>query len=425
MSTSAQRHSHERVSGHRVSRHRWRAVGMAAAAVAGLLGPAALAGHAGAATRAAPLPTVRGWGDNTLDSLGSGSTANFKTSPIKVKLPKGDKVTAVRAGCDGSVALLASGGVLAWGANSQGEDGDGTSTLRPTPVRVHLPKGTRVTQVRAGCDHDLALTKSGKVLAWGAGGDGQVGDGTGKDRHLPTAVHLPKGTTVTAISAGCNDSLALTKSGKVLAWGDNGSGQLGDGTFTPRHLPVTVKLPAGTTASLIAAGCDFSFALTKQGLYGWGNNTAGQLGDGDTTSTNTPTLISMLFRGTGPGVITGLYAGCQHTIALFSKGGVLAWGDNTYGQLGNGTTTGSDKPTSVSIPPGDKIKSLSAYCYGSLALTGSGQVLAWGYNVQGEVGDGTTVSRDTPVPVALNSGLDTTVIGSGPAALHSFAISAG
>jgi alpha-tubulin suppressor-like RCC1 family protein len=380
-----------------------------------------MAGHAGAATRAAPLPTVRAWGNNTLDALGSGSTAAVKTSPVKVKLPKGDKVTSVRAGCDGSVALLASGAVLAWGANSEGEDGDGTFTLRPTPVKVHLPTGT----VRAGCDHDLALTKSGQVLAWGEGGDGQIGDGTGQNRRLPTAVRLPTGTTVKAISAGCNDSFALTKSGKVLAWGDNGSGQLGDGTFTPRHKPVTVKLPAGAKASLIAAGCDFSFALTQQGLYGWGNNTAGQLGDGDTTSTNTPTLISMLFRGTGPGVITGLYAGCQHTIALFSKGAVLAWGDNTYGQLGNGTTTGSDKPASVSIPPGDKIKSLSAYCYGGLALTATGQVLAWGYNQQGEVGDGTAVSRDTPVPVALNSGLDTTVIGSGPAALHSFAISVG
>jgi alpha-tubulin suppressor-like RCC1 family protein len=404
------------------SRHRWRAIGMAAAAVAGLLVQAALAGPAGAAATAAPLPRVWAWGDNSFGGLGSGSTADFKDSPVKVKVPAGDKVTSVRAGCDGGVALLASGTVLAWGYNAQGEVGDGTSTRRPTPVRVHLPPGTTVTQVRAGCQHSVALTKSGRVLAWGENEHGQVGDGTTKNRHLPTAVKLPGGTTVTAISAGCDQNLALTKSGQVLAWGANSFGQLGDGTAKDRSKPVTVKLPAGAKATIIAAGCDFSLALTSQGLYGWGDNSAGQLGNGTTTSTKKPVLISMLFRGTGPGVITGLFAGCLHTIALFSKGGVLAWGDNTYGELGNGSTTSSDKPVAVSIPPGDKIKTLSANCFGGLALTSTGQVLSWGDNVEGQVGDGTTTPRDSPVLVALPAGLDATGIGAGPAGLHSFAI---
>jgi alpha-tubulin suppressor-like RCC1 family protein len=399
------------------------AAALAAAGFAGA-GPAAAASGARAlaAARATPTTTVRGWGTNDDGELGHGTSSLFAETPVTAKLPKGVTVTSVRAGCDHTVALTSAGGALAWGDNSEGQVGDGTTKSRRTPVRVKLPAGTKLTAVRAGCDHTIALTKSGSVLAWGFNKFGELGDGTSKDRNTPVKVKLPKGVKVKAISAGCDQNLALTTKGKVYAWGLNLYGEIGDGTTKNRHTPVAVKLPAGTRATIVAAGCAHSLAQTSTGLYGWGENAEGQLGDGSTTSTDMPVLIPLLFRGPPPGKITGLFAGCQHSLALFAKGALLAWGENGSGQLGNGTTTSSDKPVGVMLPTGTKVKSVSAGCDSSLALTATGKVLAWGYNAQGELGDDSTSDSDVPVAVDLPASLGGIAIGSGPGAEHSFVI---
>jgi alpha-tubulin suppressor-like RCC1 family protein len=117
--------------------------------------------------------TVRGWGTNDDGALGAGIAALSSAVPITVKVPRGVTVTSVRAGCDDSVALTSAGGVLAWGNNTFGEVGDGTTKKRGTPVSVELPKGTKVTAVRAGCEDNIALTKAGTVLAWGLGLQGE------------------------------------------------------------------------------------------------------------------------------------------------------------------------------------------------------------------------------------------------------------
>ena len=111
--------------------------------------------------------------------------------------------------------------VLAWGRNDFGQLGNGTSTDASTPVRVRLPRGTKVQQVRAGCDHTVALTSTGHVLAWGINGSGQLGNGSIASRETPVRVRIPGGTKVIAVRAGCDFSLALTSRGRVLAWGDN------------------------------------------------------------------------------------------------------------------------------------------------------------------------------------------------------------
>jgi alpha-tubulin suppressor-like RCC1 family protein len=289
-------------------------------------------------------------------------------------------------------------------------------------VAVKLPAGTKLTSIRAGCDHNLALTSKGTVLAWGLNKYGQLGDGTTKNRRTPVQVKLPKGTKVTAISTGCYHSLAISSTGKLYAWGYNAHGQLGDGTTKNRRTPVQVKLPSGDKTSIVAGGCDYSLASTSDGLFGWGQNDEGQLGNDSTTSTDTPVLVPLLFRGTGPGTITSLFAGCGHTTALFSKGGVLAWGNNNAGQLGDGTTTSSDKPVGVKVPTGVSVKSIASGCFSSLALTGTGTLLAWGENSSGQLGTGSTANSDVPVPVDLPPGLLSTAIGSGPGALHSLAI---
>ncbi|NIL42921.1 permease [Salinispora arenicola] len=161
-----------------------------------------------------------------------------------------------------SPSSAASDTVLAWGQNNDGELGDGTTTNRSTPVDVDLPAGTEVTAIAAVGDHSLALTSAGTVLAWGQNVHGQLGDGTTTSNSTPVDVDLPAGTEVTAIAGGDSHSLAVTSAGAVLAWGNNSSGQLGDGTTTDRDTPADVNLPTGVTITAIAAGDDHSLALT-------------------------------------------------------------------------------------------------------------------------------------------------------------------
>jgi alpha-tubulin suppressor-like RCC1 family protein len=401
---------------------------VSALAMTGTIAGVAGAGQANAATsgRAAPAaarPAVRAWGTNDDGELGNGTRGAGGGGPVKVKQPAGVTVTSVRAGCDHSVALTSAGKVLTWGDGTLGQLGNGSTKTRTTPVSVKLPAGTTITAVRAACDGNLALTKAGRVLAWGLNNNGQLGDGSTTNRDKPVRAKLPAGVKIKSISATCDSSLALSTTGKVYAWGDGLAGQLGNGAMKSRHTPVKVKLPAGTTATTITGGCNFALALTNTGLYGWGDNAYGQLADGTTNNADTPEPIVFLTRGQPLGKVTGLFAGCEHIVEQFSKGAVLAWGDNSSGQLGNGTTNNSLKPVAPMLPAGTKVASISAGCYNTLARTSSGKVLAWGRNNANELGNGTQTDSDVPVQVPLPAGVSATALGGGPGAQHFLVIS--
>jgi alpha-tubulin suppressor-like RCC1 family protein len=398
---------------------------VAAAAIQALTaagGAAAAAGAGSAAGRSAAVAsggTLRAWGYNYSGQLGNGMQGNQASSPVKVKLPAGTKITSVRAGCDHALALTSTGTVLAWGSNSNGQLGVSSKSHRPTPARVKLPRGTKVKAIRAGCDYSMALTTTGKVLAWGYNGQGQLGNDTTVDSHTPVRVKLPAGVKATAISAGFEHSLALTSTGKVLAWGSNLDGQLGNGTHAARSVPVRVKVPTGTKVTAVAAGSFISLALTSKGqVLAWGDNAYGELGNGTTTPSSRPVRAKL-----PPGTrVRGIFAGCAHTLALTTAGKVLAWGDNNNGQLGNGTTMSSSVPVRPSMPAGASVTAVSAGCQHSLALTSKGRVLAWGYNFRGQLGNGTTTSSSTPGRVELRAGVAAIAIGNGPNADFSFAI---
>ena len=331
----------------------------------------------------------------------------------------GPAAAATGSGASRPQAAAVGGSLRAWGLNNFGQLGNDTTISSDTPVKVQLPPGTRVTSMRAGCGHSLALTTTGHVLAWGDNSDGALGDGTTTSTGTPVMVKLPPGTKVKAIRAGCFHSLALTTTGHVLAWGFSGQGELGNGSILSSPEPVRVKLPRGTKVRAISAGSGHSLAVTTTGrLYAWGFNGDGELGDGTTTNADTPVRVK-LPRGTK---VTLTAAGEGQSLARTSTGKVLAWGDNTDGDLGNGTTTGSLTPVRVKLPRRTKVRGLFGGCAQSLALTANGHVLAWGFNHDGELGNGTTINSDLPVRVAIPAGLVAIAVAAGPEADHSLAI---
>ena len=197
--------------------------------------------------------TVLAWGDNVYGQLGNGTNTDSNV-PVPVSLPAGTTITAIAAGDVHSLALTSTGTVLAWGFNNFGQLGNGTNTDSNVPVagelagRHHDHRRRRRRRPQSGVD--LHRHRAGL----GCNCDGQLGNGTNTNSNVPVPVSLPAGTTITAIAAGGDHSLALTSTGTVLAWGINASGQLGNGTNTNSNVPVAVNLPAGTTITAIAAG---------------------------------------------------------------------------------------------------------------------------------------------------------------------------
>jgi len=249
------------------------------------------------------------------------------------------QASAISAGTEHTCALTSSGAVKCWGWNGNGQLGDGTNTDKWTPVQVSgLTSG--VSGISAGDDTSCAV-HNGAAKCWGYNGSGELGDGTYNNRNVPADVSgLSSG--VIAIAAGGGHTCALTTTGAVKCWGYNEYGQLGDGTNNHRNTPVQVSgLTSGVSA--ISAGYDHTCALTSSGgVKCWGWNYVGQLGDGTNTDKWTPVQVSGLTSG-----VSAISAGFAHTCALTISGGIKCWGRNAYGQLGNGNTISSNVPVDV------------------------------------------------------------------------------
>ena len=314
--------------------------------------------------------------------------------------PVGGPRALLTAGSLDSLAPARGGGLFAWGGNASGELGDGTSQDRFTPVTVQgLDGHGSVIGASAGITHTLAVTSDGSVLAWGHNASGELGGRLSGDRLLPGLVDGVDGAR--QVAAGDGFSLALQSDGAVMAWGNNQSGELGDGNAPIDHVSpaIVYGLSAGSGVVQVAAGYSFGLVLKSDGaVLGWGNGTSGQLGDGSTDKRSAPTPVSGL--GPNSGVIQ-VAAGGSFSLALKSDGTVLAWGNNQSGELGNGKApTDSSTPARVKgLGSGSGVIQVAAGGAFCLALKSDGTVLAWGHNKAGELGDGKSGDAWTPVEV--------------------------
>lgn len=299
-------------------------------------------------------------------------------------------VVAVAGGGFHGLALTLRGSVMAWGINERGQLGDGTRRDRDAAVEV---RGLgEVVAVAAGQDHSLALRADGSVVAWGDNGSGQLGDATREGRHTPVPVRgLDSG--VLAIVAGRQRSLALRADGSVVGWGLG----VADVPYIPDS---PIAIPGfGSPIAGLAAGGSHCLALTDDGsVLGWGyNNTFGALGDGSTTDRLTPGPVAGL-----PGGAVAVAAGEDHSLALTRDGTVFAWGMNRLGAVGDGTTKNRLLPVRVADASG-VVTAIAAGSDCSFAVMADRSTLGWGWNHDGRLGDGTTINRHKPAPIV---GLD-------------------
>ena len=368
--------------------------------------------------------TVYAWGQNFQGMLGNGTTTGSST-PVQVLGVGGTGVLSgisqVEAGGEFSMALSTSGSVYSWGRNAEGQLGQGaTSAISTTPVLVVAgAQGSgslsNVTSIAAGYQHALALV-GGNVFAWGDNTSGKLGDGTTTNRPAPVRVLTGAQAdgsgnlaNITQLSAGFHFSLARTTTGALYAWGGNTFGQLGIGTSTGNSttpVAVTAGAQSGsgtfTAATFISSKGGYSVALTANGLYAWGSNIYGQIGNGTTTDVTAPSrVLGGAQGGTNLSDVTLVSAGNFQVIAVTTSG-VYSWGENSEGQMGNGTTGGG-----VTLPVrvlagaqgSGNLSDVTAVVSGyqsSYALTNSG-LFAWGKNDAGELSDGTLIRRTTPV----------------------------
>lgn len=331
---------------------------------------------------------VRCWGANRLGQLGDGTTTD-RTTPVVVRGLSSAR--ALSAGLYHTCAVVQRGEVRCWGLNDTGQLGNGEAAKVFTPAEVRGLMGmTRA--LAAGGEHTCALTTTGSVRCWGANGDGQLGDGSRQDR--PTAVEVSRlRGSARALVAGGSHTCALMDNGEVLCWGANQSGQLGNGSTEDTDSPERVLTLPRDVQSLVA-GRQHTCALTASGgVLCWGSNNAGQLGDGTTTDRLVPSSVPGLISG-----VRALAAGASHTCALLSNS-VRCWGSNVFAQLGNGRAEGfSPTPTDV-LGLGADVQAISAGDGYTCALLRDGSARCWGLNEFGQLGDGTTLTRPAAVPV--------------------------
>jgi len=330
--------------------------------------------------------TTWGWGANGNNQLGD-NTWTQRNSPVQVVTGSNGLVPA--AGNLTSYLVKGDGSLWAWGDNYFGTIGDGTTTARKIPKQITSLSG--MIDIAAGQVHAVALKSDGTVWTWGYNSNGQLGTSGTTQSLVP--VQVPGLSNVVAVAAGGNHSVALKDDGTVWAWGSNFKGEVGDGTTTQRTSPVQVSGSLSNVTG-IAAGNNHTMALKNDGtVWAWGLNTSGQLGDGTTSQRNSPVQITSLSN------VASIASGATafHSAAVKNDGTLWMWGLNSSGQLGNGGTAQSATPVQVTALT--NVVQVAVGGGHTVASKSDGSVWSWGLNSSGQLGNNTVTSSTTPVQV--------------------------
>jgi alpha-tubulin suppressor-like RCC1 family protein len=338
--------------------------------------------------------TLWTWGYNLTGQLGDGTTLD-RSSPITT-VAGGTNWSQVAAGQYITGAIKTDGTLWTWGYDNYGQLGDGTVVNRSSPITT-AGGGTNWSKISSTSRSFAAIKTDGTLWIWGQNSSGSLGDGTIINRSSPVTV-AGGGTTWSQVACGYFIVAAVKTDGTLWSWGDNSYGALGDGTVVNKSSPISIT--SNSKWSQIASGPRNFISLKADGtLWSWGNNSSGQLGDGTTINKSSPvTIVGGITSWSSLPSGTGVHGGMLAASPIQAPTTILyQWGRDDYGQLGQGTTSGgrSSPATAPTFTYGWTQFSQGSFYYA--AIVASGALYTCGYNVHGELGDGTTINRSSPI----------------------------
>jgi alpha-tubulin suppressor-like RCC1 family protein len=337
------------------------------------------------------------WGLNQSGQLGLGNTTETEWVPRPVTVPARAGWTSITAGTTHTCAIRTGGTLWCWGQNDGGELGLGNTTNQDLPQPVTVPARAGWASVTGGDGDTCAIRTGGTLWCWGGNDGGQLGTGNTTSRDLPQQVTTPARGGWVSVSAGTGFACAIHAGGSLWCWGHNEHGELGIGNTTNQDLPRQVTTPTAGGWSSVTTGVGHTCAIHTGGtLWCWGTNGFGQLGIGTTTGQDLPEqVLSPAPSGWG-----SVAADQFHTCAIRASSTLWCWGLDGYGELGIGNTTDQHQPHQVTTPARGGWATVVTGFFDSCAIRTNSTLWCWGNNEEGQLGTGSTSgSQDRPVQV--------------------------
>lgn len=329
-------------------------------------------------------------------------------------------IKQISLGWHHSSALTVSGQLFTWGLNEDGQLGDGTTTNKLKPVNItkqfNLEEGEIILQVSLGNLHSTALTSMGRIFTWGDNKYGQLGDGTITNQTNPVDItnqfELDIDETIEYISSGGYHVAILTSTGRILTWGDNAYGQLGDGTLTNKSNPVDItnqlNLSLDESIKYISSGGYHCNIITSTGrMFTWGTTYQGSVDDDPILdySLTSPTDITEQFNLATEETIELITSGSANSAAISSSGRTFIWGRQYYGHYESGgvinttITNPKDITDEFDLKDGEIIQHISLEFTHAFVATSENRIFAWGNNENGQLGDGSLIDKYSPTDI--------------------------